>query len=475
MASVYTNLYFNQPIVVLDTTAATQSSGSLVLYGGFSALGNTNFSGLTNISNSTQSSAYNNGALVVSGGVGIGKNLNVSGNTLISGSLTAGSFYAQFVGTESITTTTLLSTNISSAYLSIGLSTISNLLSSSISAGTLYLSTGITTATLHSTIGSFGTVSTSLLSAQTMTGANMYLSGDLFIAGTLTAVNITTTNLVDTNMTAGIARITSHLAATGNSNTIGNVFTTGGNVGINTTDPNYQVDVNGSMRVVTDLYVNGSISGTNSTFATLTLTSTNPSISTSDGSLLTYGGITIGCTVDAISVTNGGSLLTNGGAAVGKMLFVGDSVNVINNIQSNTLAILSTENGLGIGTGGSLTVFGGSSISKDLYVGGTVTSSSDIRLKTNISNFKNTNESILNKIDNLRTIKYTYKDDESNTPHVGFIAQDFVSDFPEFTRCPKDGFYSLDYQKISVILLECVKELKTQVHLLKQEIQSKNK
>ena len=316
--------------------------------------------------------------------------------------------------------------------------------------------------------------------------SNFSTLGSIFVTGEsiLNTLNVTGSSLFHNTVTIGSLYVINQsvllnvscgsINASG-TNTIGNIYTTGGNVGINTTDPNYQVDVNGSMRVVTDLYVNGSISGTNSTFATLTLTSTNPSISTSDGSLLTYGGITIGCTVDAISVTNGGSLLTNGGAAVGKMLFVGDSVNVINNIQSNTLAILSTENGLGIGTGGSLTVFGGSSISKDLYVGGTVTSSSDIRLKTNISNFKNTNESILNKIDNLRTIKYTYKDDESNTPHVGFIAQDFVSDFPEFTRCPKDGFYSLDYQKISVILLECVKELKTQVHLLKQEIQSKNK
>ena len=316
--------------------------------------------------------------------------------------------------------------------------------------------------------------------------SNFSTSGSIFVTGEsiLNTLNVTGSSLFHNAVTIGSLYVINQsvllnvscgsMNASG-TNTIGNIYTTGGNVGINTTDPNYQVDVNGSMRVVTDLYVNGSISGTNSTFATLTLTSTNPSISTSDGSLLAYGGITIGCTVDAISVTNGGSLLTNGGAAVGKMLFVGDSVNVTNNIQSNTLAILSTENGLGIGTGGSLTVLGGGSISKDLYVGGTVTSSSDIRLKTNISNFKNTNESILNKIDNLRTIKYTYKDDESNTPHVGFIAQDFISDFSEFTRCPKDGFYSLDYQKISVILLECVKELKTQVHLLKQEIQSKNK
>ena len=302
--------------------------------------------------------------------------------------------------------------------------------------------------------------------SESITG-NLSTFGSIFVTGKsiLNTLNVS-------ELTTGTILSTTSLMAIGNSNTIGNIYTSGGNVGINTTDPNYQVDVNGSMRVVTDLYVNGNMSGTSSTFATLTLTSTNPSIDISNGSLLAYGGITIRSTVDAFSITNGGSLLTNGGAAVGKMLFVGDSINVRNNIRSNTLAILSTENGLGIGSGGSLTVLGGGSISRDLYVGGTVTSSSDIRLKTNITNFKDANDSILNKIDNLRTIKYIYKDDESNTPYVGFVAQDFVSDFPEFTRCPKGGFYSLDYQKISVILLECVKELKTQVHLLKQEIQS---
>ena len=298
-------------------------------------------------------------------------------------------------------------------------------LTGSVTIGELLISSGATSDTISSNFSTFGSI---------------FVTGESI----LNTLNVTGSSLFHNTVTIGSLQCGS-INASG-TNIIGNIYTTGGNVGINTTDPNYQVDVNGSMRVVTDLYVNGSISGTNSTFATLTLTSTNPSISTSDGSLLAYGGITIGCTVDAISVTNGGSLLTNGGAAVGKMLFVGDSVNVINNIQSNTLAILSTENGLGIGTGGSLTVLGGGSISKDLYVGGTVTSSSDIRLKTNISNFKNTNESILNKIDNLRTIKYTYKDDESNTPHVGFIAQDFISDFSEFSdflfllsacsRCP---------------------------------------
>ena len=77
---------------------------------------------------------------------------------------------------------------------------------------------------------------------------------------------------------------------------------------------------------------------------------------------------------------------------------------------------------------------------------------------------------MLDKIDNLRTIKYNYINDDSMTPYIGFIAQDFVQDFSELLRCPVGGYYSLDYQKMSVVLLECIKELKTQVNLLTTEL-----
>jgi hypothetical protein len=115
----------------------------------------------------------------------------------------------------------------------------------------------------------------------------MSLSGDLVIGGTLTTVNITTTNVVDTNIstgtltstnitstnitsatinlssgltsgsaqitnanitteTVGTSIITTSLSALGNSNTIGNMFTTAGNVGIGTTAPSGMLHLNGS-------------------------------------------------------------------------------------------------------------------------------------------------------------------------------------------------------------------------------------
>ena len=104
MTSVYTNLHFNQPIIVLDTTVATPTSGSLVLYGGLSAKGNNILSGLTSIINSTQSNSPSSGSIVISGGVGIQKNLNVGGNSIINGNANIiGAFSSASVSTPTIT------------------------------------------------------------------------------------------------------------------------------------------------------------------------------------------------------------------------------------------------------------------------------------------------------------------------------------------------------------------------------------
>jgi len=319
--------------------------------------------------------------------------------------------------------------------------------------------------TVNGLIANSSGVTVGLLTTTALTTGTIVATTSIS-SGSVNATNSTVTNFVTTTSSTGTSTITTSLLAIGNSNTVGNIFTTGGNVGININTPAYHLDVNGNVHVNANLYVDGVISGgteTASTFAYLTLTSTDDAINLSTGSILTYGGITIQSPTDAQSVTNGGSFLTDGGASISKRLFVGQDA-----IIGGDLRVEKTNNATGVGTGGSLTVLGGASISKDIYVGGTVTSSSDIRLKSNIENF-NTSK-MLDKIDNIRSIKYNYKSDDSNTPYVGFIAQDFIEDFPELLRCPEGGYYSLDYQKVSVILMECVKELKTELSQLRNEI-----
>ena len=108
--SNFSPMYFEQPIVIFDTTQSLNStSGAFVLYGGVSinatyqstdtssgafvlsgGMGiqkQLNVGGITNINNTTQSDGVGSGALVVDGGVGIAKNLHVGQDTFITGNL----------------------------------------------------------------------------------------------------------------------------------------------------------------------------------------------------------------------------------------------------------------------------------------------------------------------------------------------------------------------------------------------------
>ena len=127
----------------------------------------------------------------------------------------------------------------------------------------------VTTGTIGTLVGSTATItningttiSGSTVVATTYTGGSMSLSGNLTLAGTLTTVNITTTNISQTNVSAGsvtatnnnvttqtvgVSRITTSLLVLGNSNTIGNLFTTGGNVGIGISSPTSVFNVLGA-------------------------------------------------------------------------------------------------------------------------------------------------------------------------------------------------------------------------------------
>jgi hypothetical protein len=129
--------------------------------------------------------------------------LNANSTALNSG--TAGAFYVSSV--RNVTQANLLAYDTTSkevSYFSLSNITTSNL-----------VATNISTSTLIATRGSFGTVSSTLISGTTYTGANMSLSGNLNVGGTLTVVNITSTNLVETNITAGSILATTLRASTG--------------------------------------------------------------------------------------------------------------------------------------------------------------------------------------------------------------------------------------------------------------------
>jgi hypothetical protein len=153
-----------------------------------------------------------------------------------------------------------------------------------------------------------------------------------------------------------------------------------------------------------------------------------------------------------------GNALVSGSLTVATI----NSGSILMNTGGN-LSIKNTTNSTGLGTGGSMTVLGGGSIGGDLYVGGAVNTSSDIRLKENII----TLPSCLDKIDVLRPCYFNYTNDPNKVVNIGFIANDFETDFPEILKKPEGGFYSLDYSRVTSILVKCVQEMKLEIAELK--------
>jgi hypothetical protein len=103
----------------------------------------------------------------------------------------------------------------------------------------------------------------------------------------------------------------------------------------------------------------------------------------------------------------------------------------------------------------------------DLLVGGTVTASSDEKLKTNIKNIENA----LDKVLNLRGVEFNYI--EHGGKSIGFIAQEVEKVIPELvsTQNGENGLHlkSVAYQNFVALLVEAIKELKSQIDTLKNK------
>jgi hypothetical protein len=347
-----------------------------------------------------------------------------------------------------VTGTARVSTSITSGALFATNSTITNSVFSSISTGILNVSTGLTTGTILAT--------TSISTGQ------IYSTNSTMINSVFTS--ITSTNMKMTSIDALNA-------------TIGSFFMTNGNVGINTTSPGYILDVNGSIQAKGQVY----------------FINTQPSNNATDGALMVTGGLSVNSGINSSSELNGGGLTVNGGAAVSGDLYIGGTLNCIGT-ASNSFAyitvtasdgavnlttgsvvtfggitIQSTINSSSVNDGGSFLTPGGASIGQDVYVGGVITSSSDRRLKKNIRKFSS--KGILDKIEYLEPIYYNNLYDNDKQDYLGFIAQDFEKDFPELLKKnSEETYYSLDYSRINVILMACIKELNSEIKQLKSQL-----
>jgi hypothetical protein len=83
------------------------------------------------------------------------------------------------------------------------------------------------------------------------------------------------------------------------------------------------------------------------------------------------------------------------------------------------------------------------------------TSTSDISMKKDIETINNA----LDKVLKMNGVYFSWKDDETNSRRIGFIAQDMEQVVPEvvFTN-PVDGLRGINYSEISAILAQAIKE-----------------
>jgi hypothetical protein len=91
---------------------------------------------------------------------------------------------------------------------------------------------------------------------------------------------------------------------------------------------------------------------------------------------------------------------------------------------------------------------------------------SDLQEKENVETLKNAVEMLAN----IRGVRFTWK--ETGAPSLGVIAQELLLVAPELVTRNEHGVHTVNYAGLNAILIEAMKDLHTQVQLLRTEIEN---
>jgi hypothetical protein len=103
-------------------------------------------------------------------------------------------------------------------------------------------------------------------------------------------------------------------------------------------------------------------------------------------------------------------------------------------------------------------------VSGSICATGSIGSCSDERFKENIHDIDNA----LDHIGKIKGVAFNWKREQypdydfSEEKQIGFIAQDLKEILPEVVSVGSDGYHSIDYGKLTPVLVEAVKQLKTE-------------
>lgn len=94
-----------------------------------------------------------------------------------------------------------------------------------------------------------------------------------------------------------------------------------------------------------------------------------------------------------------------------------------------------------------------------------IETTSDARLKTNITPLQNS----LDKILQLQGVEYDRTDYEKH--EIGMVAQEVEKIIPDLVKENSEGVKILEYQNLTAVLVEAIKEQQEQINSLKQTVQ----
>jgi len=216
--------------------------------------------------------------------------------------------------------------------------------------------------------------------------------------------------------------------------------------------------------------------GTNGAGADLWLGNTDPggatawpflSTHTNAGVQMNLGFSSVAPPDDGLPASDGNlpGLMLMADASMGSLMLQGPLVGA-GNVKRISMTADGTEARVGINTDAPTSAL---YVNGDIVATGTITEISDARLKSNIREI----DDAMAIVQRLRGVKFQWRRDQEVSAElprgerVGLLAQDVEAVLPEAVLSPEDGYKSVDYSRLTPVLIEALKEQQRQIDELK--------
>ena len=216
---------------------------------------------------------------------------------------------------------------------------------------------------------------------------------------------------------------------------------------------------------------------TNSLYQVITISGLN-SLTISDRTIITTGNFQVanfnvpnGISIDKSSTLYIADTSHQAIRSISASTFTAQSLN-INTITAGLIQTTVAANGLVFGDPSGTFYSSSPNLTYNAAAGTLLVTgvalSSDSRHKENIIPMSNS----LSTIDNITPVSYTRNDESTGRRHIGFIAQEMETVYPEVVHTDYEGMKSIAYANLTAVLVDSVQELHRDVRTLRAEARS---